>query len=249
MNYINLENVNIDFPIESGERFLRKALFNSLSTFKSTQKEKKKKFFRALSNVTLKICEGDRIGIVGRNGAGKTTLLKVLTGIYEPTSGNISRSGKVTSLLSLMGGSHPELTGYENIQNQLLIHGFSRKEIKSYIPEIISFSELGTFIDQPVSSYSAGMAMRLAFAVSTSFSPEILIMDEWISAGDISFIKKAKQRIDNIVKQSRIVIFGSHDLDLVSKVTNKVIFLHNGEIIDYGNPESVIKKYKKTHGL
>ncbi len=184
----------------------------------------------ALEDVSFELSAGDRLGLVGTNGAGKTTLLKVLYGVYEPTSGSIERRGRVDALFNINLGFRREATGRRNIVLRGLINGWTQSEIDSRMDKIIAFSELGEFIDMPLKTYSAGMSTRLAFAIATSFEPEILLMDEWIGAGDKTFQDKAKARMDDIVGQAGIIVIASHNEGLIERICNKVLTLEKGRI-------------------
>ncbi|MCR4265116.1 ABC transporter ATP-binding protein [Nitratireductor sp. ZSWI3] len=184
----------------------------------------------ALSGINFELEAGDRLGLVGSNGAGKTTLLKVLYGIYPPTSGSIAIQGRVDALFNINLGFRREATGRRNIVLRGLINGWSMQEIEARMEEIIEFSELGEFIDLPFKSYSQGMAARLAFSTATSMQPEILLMDEWIGAGDPRFQEKAKIRLANLAEKAGIVVIASHNHALLKKTCNKILTLDQGTI-------------------
>ncbi|TPJ68414.1 ABC transporter ATP-binding protein [Mesorhizobium sp. B2-7-1] len=190
----------------------------------------RKQFVQALDGVSFELKAGDRLGLVGPNGAGKTTLLKVLYGIYEPSEGNITIDGKVDALFNINIGFRPEATGRRNIVLRGLISGWTEAEIEEKMEEIIAFSELGDFIDLPFKAYSQGMAARLAFAASTALEPEILLMDEWISAGDASFQEKAKRRMDELAEKAGIIVLASHDQSLIERVCTKTLTLRHGRV-------------------
>lgn len=187
-------------------------------------------FVTALENVSFSLQAGDRLGLVGANGAGKTTLLKVLYGIYEPTHGRIEIDGRVDALFNIRLGFRSEATGRRNILLRGLINGWSEAEIAQRMEGIIAFSELGDFIDLPFKSYSQGMAARLAFSVATSFEPEILLMDEWIGAGDPSFQDKARARMSELAEKAGIIVLASHNHALLSKTCNKILELDHGRV-------------------
>ncbi len=196
--------------------------------------EGRHRYVQALDGVSFELVAGDRLGLVGSNGAGKTTLLKVLYGIYEPTGGRLSTVGRVDALFNINLGFRSEATGRRNIELRGLINGWSPHEIALRQEEIIEFSELGDFIDMPLKSYSQGMAARLAFATSTSFQPEILLMDEWIGAGDASFQEKAKKRMDELAEAAGIIVLASHNDDLIKRTCNKVLELEKGRVKSFG---------------
>lgn len=185
---------------------------------------------KALSNLSFTLDERDRVGLVGHNGAGKSTLLRALSGVYSPTSGTSTIEGQVGSLIDIGLGINPEATGRENvlIRGQLL--GLTKAEISSRYDEIVEFAELGDFMEVPVRTYSSGMHLRLAFAVSTVVRPEILLMDEWLSVGDEGFKAKAEHRLTDMVSETKILAIATHSRALVEKVCNRVIWLEHGQI-------------------
>ncbi|MBB5210596.1 ABC transporter ATP-binding protein [Microbulbifer hydrolyticus] len=200
----------------------------------------RKRMVKALEGVNFELNSGDRLGLIGSNGAGKTTLLKVLYGIYEPSEGELSVSGKVDALFNINLGFRQEATGRRNIFLRGLINGWSPKEIESRMDEIIDFSELGGFIDLPFKSYSQGMAARLAFSVATCLEPEILLMDEWIGAGDPAFQQKAKDRMSDLAEKAGIIVLASHNHKLLKTVCNKVICLEEGKVVATGTAEELL---------
>ncbi len=197
----------------------------------------------ALKGISFDVEPGATIGIIGRNGAGKSTLLKILSRITEPTSGRIRLYGRVGSLLEVGTGFHPELTGRENVFLNGAIIGMRREEIKRKFDEIVAFSEIERFIDTPVKHYSSGMYTRLAFAVAAHLEPEILIIDEVLSVGDLAFQKKCFGKMSDVAGQGRTVLFVSHNMEAVRKICDQAIMLDQGEIVSEGKTESVIAKY------
>jgi lipopolysaccharide transport system ATP-binding protein len=189
------------------------------------------------------VVAGDRLGIVGHNGSGKSTLLRLLSGIYEPSTGSIERSGSIASLVDISLGINGENTGRENIFLRGKLMGLSKKEIDAKIDEIIDFSELGDYINLPVRIYSSGMLLRLAFSVSTSITADILIMDEWLSVGDGAFADRASARLSGLVDESEILIIASHDRDLIEKTCNKVVWLEHGHIKKIGATREITTEY------
>ncbi|PRD41168.1 sugar ABC transporter ATP-binding protein [Phyllobacterium phragmitis] len=188
------------------------------------------RFVTALDDVSFSLEAGDRLGLVGTNGAGKTTLLKVLYGIYEPTKGSTAIHGRVDALFNINLGFRREATGRRNIVLRGLINGWSNADIEKRMDEIIEFSELGDFIDVPFKAYSQGMAARLAFSVATSLEPEILLMDEWIGAGDPSFQDKAKKRMNDLAEKAGIIVLASHNHGLLKRTCNKILELDKGRV-------------------
>jgi ABC-2 type transport system ATP-binding protein/lipopolysaccharide transport system ATP-binding protein len=203
---------------------------------------------RAVDNVTLRVNHGDRIALIGRNGSGKTTLLRLMAGIYPPTSGRVTISGNVSSLTDLSLGMDPESTGYENIILRGLVLGMTRREATAMIPDIEEFTELGEYLGLPIRTYSAGMTLRLAFAVSTAVKPDIIILDEMISAGDASFILKAKVRIEQLIERASIMVLASHDESLVARLCPKAVWMDAGRMMAAGETAEVIRNYKESIG-
>jgi lipopolysaccharide transport system ATP-binding protein len=197
----------------------------------------------ALKDIDLQIVAGDRIGIVGHNGSGKSTLLRLLSGVYEPSSGKIKRLGTVSSLVDISLGINGENTGRENIFLRGKLMGLTKKEIDQKIDEIIEFSELGDYINLPVRIYSSGMLLRLAFSVSTSITADILIMDEWLSVGDGAFAERSSQRLKNLVDESEILVVASHTRELLEETCNKIVWLEHGLIRKVGPTQEILPEY------
>lgn len=200
---------------------------------------------RALENVTLHFQHGDRIGLVGRNGAGKTTLLRVLAGIYEPEVGTVRVEGHVAPLFDLSLGMDPEGTGYENILLRGLFLGIRRADIATRVDEIAAFTELGGFLELPIRTYSAGMRLRLAFAVSTSFQPDILLLDEGIGAGDAAFLEKVKRRLQEFASKATIIVLASHSEQLVRQMCSTAVLMEHGRIIAFSSTSEVLALYRE----
>jgi lipopolysaccharide transport system ATP-binding protein len=203
-----------------------------------------KEEFWALRDLDFDVQPGDRIGIIGRNGAGKSTLLKILSRITEPTRGKVTIRGRIASLLEVGTGFHPELTGRENIYLNGAILGMSRAMIRKQFDAIVDFAEVEKFLDTPVKRYSSGMYVRLAFAVAAHLEPEILVVDEVLAVGDAEFQKKCLWKMEDISEQNgRTVLFVSHQMDAIERLTGKCIYLQNGSIARYGDTRSVIDSY------
>ena len=202
--------------------------------------------FLALKDVSLEISRGDSVGIIGRNGAGKSTLLKILSRITEPTQGRIEIEGRVASLLEVGTGFHSELTGRENIFLNGAVLGMTRTEIRQQFDEIVAFAEVEKFLDTPVKRYSSGMYVRLAFAVAAHLQPEILIVDEVLAVGDVSFQKKCLERMKQVSSDGKTVLFVSHHMGSISQLCNKVFLLDKGELVKSGEPGDVMDYYVNT---
>jgi len=206
--------------------------------------------FWVLRDVGFELQDGDRLGIIGVNGAGKSSLLKVITGIYQPTQGHVAVAGRISSLIELGAGFDPELTGRENIYLNCLISGFSKREIQKKEASIIEFSELKDFIDSPIKYYSSGMALRLGFSIATTINPEILIFDELFAAGDMCFVEKALERINDMVRNAHIFVTVSHDNAQVRSLCNKVLYLKDRRVEYFGNDvEYGIAQYIKDSAM
>ncbi|MEO8581513.1 MAG: ABC transporter ATP-binding protein [Patescibacteria group bacterium] len=207
-------------------------------------KRSQKQIFTALNDIDLTIYKGEKVGIIGSNGAGKTTLLKLITGVTAPNVGTVVTQGKIVSLLDLGAGFHPDLTGVENIYLNGLIVGMSQKEIKEKFDNIVQFADIGTFIDAPMYTYSLGMKLRVGFSIGVFADPDILVLDEGISAGDQNFVEKSTQKIEEFFKLKKTIIVVSHWLDYLEARCNRIVWIKKGEIEESGSI-SVIKKYKK----
>ena len=233
---IELNNVELSYPIYSMKaQSIRNTIANLAVGGKLLRDGKDVIYVKALNKVSFSLHEGDRLGIIGHNGAGKTTLLKVLAGVYEPDRGGLRVDGRVSSMIHINLGADYELTGRENVMNMGRIRGFTTKQILAKMDDIIDFSDLGQFIDLPMKTYSSGMTTRLIFGVATSLEPDILLMDEWIGAGDHSFFEKANARLNNILKQSRIMVLASHNQNLINRFCNKLLVMNSGSQVYFGD--------------
>lgn len=201
---------------------------------------------RALDGVSITLEAGDRLGIIGHNGAGKTSLLRIMSGAFNPTRGTARVTGTVQALTDFTLGMDPYATGRRNIAFRLAFMGYGRRTVESVMDEIIAFSELGEFIDYPVHTYSAGMYLRLAFAISTHFAPEILIMDEVIGAGDAQFRTKVSARIDELVGKANALILSSHAMANIEQHCNRVVLLEAGKVTFDGSVAEAIERYDGT---
>ena len=197
----------------------------------------------ALHHISFSIPRGVTVGIIGPNGSGKTTLLKLISGIYRADSGSLQVNGKLSSLLGLGVGFHPELTGRENIFINGMILGLSRRELHSLYPSIVEFSGLGEFIEAPVRTYSAGMHIRLAFSIAVSLSPDILLLDEVLAVGDADFQRKCRQRMEEFQRSEKTILLVTHDLAAAESWCNRLLLLQRGRLVADGKPSEVIRFY------
>lgn len=209
-------------------------------------KEKKYREHYALHDLNFTVKKGECVGIIGTNGAGKSTILKIITGVLNPTEGNVEIDGRISALLELGAGFNMEYTGMENIYLNGTMIGFSREEIDKKMDSILSFADIGDFINQPVKTYSSGMFVRLAFAVAINIDPEILIVDEALSVGDVFFQAKCYKKFEDFKKQGKTILFVSHDLGSISKYCDKVVLLDKGRKIAEGIPKEMVDMYKKA---
>lgn len=241
---IDLQEVCVDFPVYTQHaRSLRHHLMQVATGGRLSADSHGYVTVRALDQITLSLKEGDRVGLIGHNGAGKSTMLRLLGRIYEPTSGSAKIQGEISSLMDVSLGIDADATGRENIYIRATLLGIPRATIKHLIDEVITFSELGDFIDMPLRTYSTGMHMRLTFAVSTMLQPEILLMDEWLSVGDESFKHKAEARLMALVQKSNIMVIASHSHALIQRTCNRAVWLEHGKIHMDGDVHAVTKAY------
>jgi lipopolysaccharide transport system ATP-binding protein len=244
MAYIEFKNVCVDFPIYNANgRSLKKRLMQVATGGQLGADDQGRVIVRALDGLSFSLKDGDRVGLLGHNGAGKSTLLRLLSGVYSPSSGTAYIKGEVGSLIDISLGIDPEATGRENIYLRGGLLGMTKSKITEKLDEIIDFSELGDFVDMPLRTYSTGMHLRLAFAVSTIVSSEILLMDEWLSVGDEGFKHKAESRMTELVRATNILVIASHSLDLIMQTCNRVIWLEHGKIVMDSDPETVANAY------
>lgn len=238
---IQVENISKKFKI--GQERPDTLISSMLNVFK---KNRSRKDFWALKDINFEVQQGEVLGIIGPNGAGKSTLLKILSKITPPTTGRAKISGRISSLLEVGTGFHPELTGRENIFLNGAILGMSRIEIKKKFDEIVNFADIGKFLDTPVKHYSSGMYVRLAFAVAAHLEPEILVIDEVLAVGDAKFQKKCLGEMGDMGKQGRTILLVSHNMHSILSLSNKCILLNKGKMIKYGPAENVIRYYLKN---
>jgi ABC-type polysaccharide/polyol phosphate transport system ATPase subunit len=242
---LELSGVTVAFPIyHGGSRSLKKSLLFRSSAGRIGRDSNQRVTIEALHDVSLSLVSGDRVALIGANGAGKTTLLRVMAGIYEPTVGEVAIRGRISPMFDIGLGIDSDLSGYDNIQIRGRVLGLSHQEVEDRLPEIAEFTELGDYLQMPVRIYSAGMLVRLTFAIATCFKPEVLLMDEWIVAGDAQFIEKAQRRVDNFVNDASVLVLASHDLEICRRWCNKGLWLDRGQIVRYGDISEVIEAYQ-----
>ena len=238
MAFIKLEDVTLDIPIfDSVERSLRTHTINVFTGGKILNSFNKKMIIRALKEVNLDIREGDAVGLVGPNGSGKSSLLRVISGIYKPTTGSVSVTGELRPLISLGVGLEANLTGIDNIRRLGALYGYKREIIDDQLDQIVSFSGLGDFVELPVRTYSSGMVLRLMFSTLVTGNPDIVVLDEFFSAGDEDFVKKSEKRMETLLDNAKILVFASHSKSLVKKYCNRFIRMDSGKPIEIGSEE------------
>ena len=240
MNAIELESVTLDFPVKTGARYLKEQVTGRFKT------QGRRVHLRALDNVDLEISQGEILGIVGPNGAGKSTILRVMAGVYSPDGGVVRTRGKCVLLAGIGTGFQSNLTGRENIRLNGSIMGLSDDEITASMADIIDFSEIPDFIDQPIRTYSMGMKARLGFAIAAHLEPEILLIDEVMAVGDAAFQKKCKERIKEMVSGDTTVVIVSHNMSTVKSFCDRAICIHEGIIHTSGEGvENAIRAYQQ----
>ncbi|MCQ8185149.1 ABC transporter ATP-binding protein [Parvularcula maris] len=243
---LDLTNIHLNYPLLARSASGMKAEGDVESSRIVYDKNGRPRAVRALSGIDLSVGTGERVALVGHNGSGKTTLLHVLAGLLPPDTGTVSIEGQVTSLININLGIQAQATGHANITLRGLAAGFSRKQIAEKRDAIANFSELGPFLDLPVETYSAGMRMRLSFAIATTFTPEILILDEWLSTGDASFRQKAADRMRTFSQAASIIVLASHSLPLIEQVCSRVVWLDSGRVRMDGDVAAVLDAYQEA---
>ena len=244
MASIVFDQVSVDFPIYNASgRSLKKQLMRATTGGRLGADPQGRVIVRALEGLSFRLGDGDRVGLLGHNGAGKSTLLRLLGRVYEPTAGTVRIQGSIGSLIDVSLGIDPEASGRENIYLRGAMLGLTRAQISHHFEDIVAFSELGDFIEMPVRTYSSGMHLRLAFAVSTVVRPEILLMDEWLSVGDESFKHKAEQRLTDLVQATHILVLASHSRELILHTCNRAIWLEHGKVRMDAGAEEVCAAY------
>jgi ABC-2 type transport system ATP-binding protein/lipopolysaccharide transport system ATP-binding protein len=244
MARIQLDQVSVDLPVYSaGSRSLKAKLLPSSRVAAGPRHQI---LVHALRDISCEFQAGDHVALVGRNGAGKSTLLTVLAGIYEPAYGRVRIEGRIAALLDIGLGMEEDATGQENIMMRGRLLGMSKGEVLERMPEIIEFAALGDHIDLPLRTYSSGMRLRLAFAVSTCVAPDILLLDEVIGVGDAQFAKRASERMDQLIQRAQILVVASHNTTLLSELCNKAIWLEGGRIREIGPAAEIMTAYQAS---
>lgn len=239
---IRIKNVSMKFNMDIEKDFSMKQAFINFFTKK---KKKKTEYFWALKNVTFSVNKGDVVGLIGSNGAGKSTLLKVVSGVMKPTSGKVEVDGIISPMIELGAGFDQNLTAKENIYLNGAILGYSKKFLDSKFDEIVEFSELKDFLDVPVKNFSSGMTAKLAFSIATIVDPEILIVDEILSVGDLRFQEKSKNKMMEMIKGGTTVLYVSHSLESIKDLCNKVVWLDHGQVVKMGDTKEICDEYYK----
>ena len=244
MGHILLNNVSVDIPIFNSQgRSLKKTIMGMATGGRIGLTESGRTVVRSLDHLNLEIKSHERVGLIGHNGAGKSTLLRVLSSVYEPTEGVAKITGSIGSLIDISLGIDLETTGLENIYLRSALLGIPKKNVDKELNSLVEFTELGDFINMPVRTYSTGMHMRLAFAVSTMISPDILLMDEWLSVGDQSFQEKAENRLNRLIERTNILVIATHSRRLIERCCTRVLWLEHGRLKMDGSPEQVCPLY------
>lgn len=244
MSLLKFEHVSLDVPVlGANSRSLRNALIPSASDLLRIDRKSRTPSVRVIQDVTFALEDGDRVALIGNNGAGKTSLLRLAGNIYSPSAGQVSRIGSVSSLFDLSFGLNREATGRRNLQLRASLEGISGGSKEELVAEAIAFAELGDFIDLPVKTYSTGMQMRLAFAITTLLSPDIMLLDEWLIVGDQDFQKRADIRLETQLSNAHILMMASHSREIIERHCNKVAILENGRLVEFGNSSSAVKQY------
>lgn len=240
-----LENVSVSYRVRDQSKAARPGLVKQYATGGILHASRKYVDVLALDGISVSLKDGDRLGLLGHNGAGKTTLLRVMSGILPPTSGRVRIEGNLSPLLSIQLGLNNQATGFENIFIRARYMGVPEREIRAQAEEIATFSELGDYIHLPMESYSSGMRLRLAFAIATAFSPDILVLDEWLSAGDAKFQSKAARRLHDLIDRTGIFVMASHNPNLIKRVCNAGIVLDQSRLVYSGPIDRAVDLYKE----
>jgi len=258
-NRVSLDSVTIDFPIyDAISRSLKHRLvFDKVSSLIGkrasvggtvSRDQRGVVTVRALDSVSFDLADGDRVALIGHNGAGKTTLLRVVAGVFEPSVGSVHRRGRVMPLFNTTEGMSPDETGIEMIRTRGTLLGMSAAEIEERIPDITEFCEMGEYVTMPVRTYSTGMLTRLAFAITTSVTSDILIMDELIGTGDAAFVARAEVRLKGFVERASVMLVATHAENIARQWCNKALLLEHGKVLEFGSVDRVLEAYRRTSG-
>ncbi len=242
---IKLEHVSMKFNLGIEKNFSVKQAFVDFFSFKKKKKKKKDEFW-ALTDISFEVKKGEVIGLIGSNGAGKSTLLKIVSGVMKPTKGKVKVSGVISPMIELGAGFDMELTARENIFLNGAILGYSKQFLESKFDEIVEFSELKDFLDVPVKNFSSGMTAKLAFSIATIVDPEILIVDEILSVGDIKFQEKSKNKMLDMIKGGTTVLYVSHSLDSIRQLCDRVVWIEHGKMVKIGKTDEICDEYYKA---
>ena len=243
---IKLENVSMKFNLGIEKEFSIKQAFVNFFSFNKKKKKKKKEEFWALRDISFEVEKGEVIGLIGSNGAGKSTMLKVVSGVMKTTKGNVTVNGVISPMIELGAGFDQELTARENIFLNGAILGYSKKFLEEKFDEIVEFSELKDFLDVPVKNFSSGMTAKLAFSIATIVNPEILIVDEILSVGDIKFQEKSKKKMLEMIHGGTTVLYVSHSLESIKELCDRVVWIEHGKMIKIGKTKEICEEYYKA---
>lgn len=245
MAHIVLDKASVELAIYNsrGRALKNEILRRTVGGGLQDNRDRAVQVVQALNQVSFEARDGDRIGLVGGNGAGKTTLLRVLSRVYPPTSGHALIEGRISSLIDLSMGMDTDATGYDNIEMRGIMLGLDRKQAQALVPDIEEFSELGEFLSLPIRTYSSGMMLRLAFAVSTAVHPDILILDEVIGVGDAAFAEKAEKRLHSMIEKASIMFLATHDNKTIRRFCNRTLWMKGGRLAMDGAPDEVLNAY------
>jgi homopolymeric O-antigen transport system ATP-binding protein len=240
---ISLQDVHVQIPVYSATGRSFKRDFIRATTGGKVVSDAGRVVINALSGISLELDHGDRVGLVGHNGAGKTTLLRVMAGVYEPTFGSVATEGRVIPLFDMGLGIDPDATGYDNVFVRGTLLGIPRSQLDALAKDVAAFTDLGDYLHMPVRTYSQGMYLRLAFAISTGVTPDILLMDEFLAVGDAQFWVKAEKRLDELVSKAGTMVLASHSEQLIRRLCSKAVWISAGEVKAFGNTDQVLNLY------
>jgi len=244
MDRVIVDSLRIEYPVIDMNRSFRQEVMNSFGQI-LTRSDGAKPSVRAIQNLSFKLEDGDRLGLVGPNGAGKSTLLRTLAGVYLPSQGHVEVVGKISTLLTTGVGMDYDDTGYDNIMTCGLLLGLSKEEVEAKRDEIIEFCDLGDYINMPMRTYSTGMMVRLSFAIATAIEPDVLLIDEVIGAGDARFSRRAANRVEKLMTKASVLVLASHGSETIRTFCNKALFLMGGREVFFGEVDEALEIYNK----